>query len=335
MSYLVDIGEIIYKTLIAGDSYITLLKGLGVTLQISLLSVVLGTLLGMAVCAMRRSQFWMMRQIAAGYIAILRGSPVLLLLMLMYYVVFAGSHVSATIVAVAAFSLHMSAYTAACFHSAILASDAMQAEAARTLGFSKWQAFTLITLPQAAKIAKGTYQSTIVTLIQWTSVVGYVTITDLTRVINNIGSRTMQPLFMILVGLLLYLGMAYITNISVSDSGEDIQREKNYVVGVTGDLPPMDYVAADGVPAGFNVAFINAIGEVTDVSFTFVQVDADARLSALSSGKIDVIFWYGNVQGYTSERKDLLLTDEYYTDMVSYVTKSFDMDKILEAMKKQ
>lgn len=97
----------------------------------------------------------------------------------------------------------------------------------------------------------------------------------------------------------------------------------------------MDYVAADGVPAGFNVAFINAIGEVTDVSFTFVQVDADARLSALSSGKIDVIFWYGNVQGYTSERKDLLLTDEYYTDMVSYVTKSFDMDKILEAMKKQ
>lgn len=209
MSYLVDIGEIIYKTLIAGDSYITLLKGLGATLQISLLSVVLGTLLGMAVCAMRRSHFWMMRQIAAGYIAILRGSPVLLLLMLMYYVVFAGSHVSATIVAVAAFSLHMSAYTAACFHSAILASDAMQAEAARTLGFSKWQAFTLITLPQAAKIAKGTYQSTIVTLIQWTSVVGYVTITDLTRVINNIGSRTMQPLFMILVGLLLYLGMAY------------------------------------------------------------------------------------------------------------------------------
>lgn len=205
-----DIREIIYKTLIAGDSYITLLKGLGVTLQISLLSVVLGTLLGMVVCAMRRSRFWMIRQIASGYIAILRGSPVLLLLMLMYYVVFAGSNVSAAIVAVAAFSLHMSAYTAACFYSAILASDAMQAEAARTLGFSKWQAFTLITLPQAANIAKGTYQSAIVTLIQWTSVVGYVTITDLTRVINNIGSRTMQPLFMILVGLLLYLGMAYI-----------------------------------------------------------------------------------------------------------------------------
>ncbi len=205
-----NIKEIFYKTLIAGDSYKTLLKGLGVTVQISLLSVILGTLLGMVICAMRRSRFRVIRTVAAGYIAVIRGSPVLLLLMLMYYVVFAGSKVSATIVAVAAFSLHTGAYTAACFYSAINATDAMQAEAARTLGFSKWQAFILITLPQAAKIAKGTYQSTIVTLIQWTSVVGYVTITDLTRVINNIGSRTMEPLFMILVGLLLYLGMAYI-----------------------------------------------------------------------------------------------------------------------------
>lgn len=129
----------------------------------------------------------------------------------------------------------------------------------------------------------------------------------------------------------------YINNISVSGSGEDIQKdqEKSYVVGVTGDLPPMDYVAADGVPAGFNVALMNAIGEAMDVSFTFVQVDSEARLSALSAGKIDVIFWYGNVQGYTSEREDLSITDEYYTDMVSYVTKSFDMNKILEAMEKQ
>ena len=205
-----NIQEIIYKTLVAGDSYKTILKGLAVTVQISLLSVVFGTLLGMIICALRRSRIRIVRTIAAGYIAIVRGSPVLLLLMMMYYVVFAGSGLSATMVAVAAFSLHMSAYTATCFYSAINATDSKQVEAARTLGFSKYQAFILITLPQAAKIASGTYQSTIVTLIQWTSVVGYVTITDLTRVINNIGSRTMQPLFMILVGLLIYLGMAYI-----------------------------------------------------------------------------------------------------------------------------
>lgn len=129
----------------------------------------------------------------------------------------------------------------------------------------------------------------------------------------------------------------YITNISVNTVSDSAQKEegKSYVVGVTGDLPPLDYVAADGTPAGFNVALMNAIAEKENASFTFVQVDADARLSALSSGKIDVIFWYGNVQGYESERDDLLITDDYYTDNVFYVTKSFDMNKILEAMDKQ
>ena len=129
----------------------------------------------------------------------------------------------------------------------------------------------------------------------------------------------------------------YITNISTDGSEDSSQQgtEDSYVVGVTGDLPPLDYVAADGTPAGFNVALMNAISDKMNVPFTFVQVEADARLSALSSGKIDVIFWYGNVQGYTSEKDELLITDEYYTDTVYYVTKSFDMDKILEAMDNQ
>ena len=78
-----NVGEIIYDTLIAGDSYKTLLKGLSVTLQISLLSVLLGTLLGMVICALRKSRFWIVRNIFAGYIAIVRGSPVVLLLRLM------------------------------------------------------------------------------------------------------------------------------------------------------------------------------------------------------------------------------------------------------------
>lgn len=202
--------EVVYKTLISGNSYITLLKGLGVTLEISLFSVVIGSMLGVGICAMQRSRIWPIKKLSSLYVSILRGSPVLLLLMLMYYVVFASSFISPIIVAIVTFSLHMSAYSAACFNSAIEATDKMQVEAARTLGFSKCQAFFLITLPQAARITKATYQSTIVTLIQWTSVVGYVTISDLTRVINNIASRTIEPLFMILVGLFLYLGLSYL-----------------------------------------------------------------------------------------------------------------------------
>lgn len=202
--------ELFYKTLIEGGSWQIILKGLWVTVEITFISLVLGTLLAALVCALRMGKNRFLRGIAGAYIAILRGSPVLLLLMIMYYVVFARSDMPAPLIAVAAYSLNVSAHTAEVMRSALLATDKMQPEAARTLGFSKWQAFQLITLPQAAKIAKPVYQSTIVNLIQWTSVVGYVTITDLTRVINNISARTMQPLFMLLVGIALYLGLAYL-----------------------------------------------------------------------------------------------------------------------------
>ena len=159
---------------------------------------------------MRRSKHKILSIPASIYIAVLRGSPVLMLLMLFYYVVFAKSNVDALVVAIITFGLNTAAYIAELMRSALDATDKGQVEAMRTLGFSGFQAFRYVTLPQAAEIAKPVYQSTIINLIQWTSVVGYVTITDLTRVINNISARTMQPLFMIIVGMLIYLGLSYL-----------------------------------------------------------------------------------------------------------------------------
>lgn len=202
----------IYDILIAGGTWLTILNGLWATVKISALSLFFGTILGTMICIFRRSNHPYFRYPAAVYISILRGSPVLLLLMLMYYVVFARSPLSAEMVAVVTFALNTSAYVAELMRSALDALDVGQFEAARTLGFSKREAFRLITLPQAIHIAKPVYQSTVVNLIQWTSVVGYVTITDLTRVINNISARTMQPLFMIITGILLYLLLSYIVN---------------------------------------------------------------------------------------------------------------------------
>jgi len=203
-------ADAFYRNLLQGGAWRSVLQGLGTTLHISLFSLLFGTLAGAGVCALRRSGWGLLRRLAALYIAVLRGSPVLLLLMLMYYVVFAGSALSAPLVAVAAFSLNTAAHLAELMRSALAAVDRGQVEAARTLGFGRLSAFRLIILPQAARYAKPLYQSTIVNLIQWTSVVGYVTITDLTRVVNNIGSRTMQPLFMICVGVALYLALAYL-----------------------------------------------------------------------------------------------------------------------------
>ena len=204
------LSEKLYKILIQGGSWRTILGGLWVTIQISLFALMLGTVLGAIVCLLRTRKNPLARGIGSVYIAILRGTPVLMLLLLLYYGVFARAGLKPVTVAVFTFALNVSAHVAELLRSALEAADKGQAEAARTLGFSAWDTFRLVTLKQVLRIAKPVYQSTIVNLIQWTSVVGYVTITDLTRVINNTASRTMQPLLTIIIGMLIYLALSYI-----------------------------------------------------------------------------------------------------------------------------
>lgn len=201
--------ELIYKIFIKDGAWLTILNGLWATVQISALSLLFGTILGALICFFRVGKIKPLKIFAQMYIAIVRGSPVLMLLMLLFYGVFARSGLSPIMVAVITFSLHTAAHVAELLRAALMAIDTGQVEAARTLGFSKFQAFRLVTLPQIFRIAKPVYQSTIINLIQWTSVVGYVTITDLTRVINNIASRTMQPMITIIGGMIIYLALSY------------------------------------------------------------------------------------------------------------------------------
>ena len=204
------LSDKLYKILIQGGSWKTILGGLWVTVQISALALLIGTILGAVICLLRTRKNPIARGLASLYIAILRGSPVLMLLLLLYYGVLARTGLTPVMVAVITFALNVSAHVAELLRAALEAADHGQTEAARTLGFSAWSTFRLVTLPQVLRIAKPVYQSTIVNLIQWTSVVGYVTITDLTRVINNTASRTMQPLLTIIIGMLIYLALSYI-----------------------------------------------------------------------------------------------------------------------------
>lgn len=202
--------ETIYSTLIEGGAIGTILGGLWETLKISFLALLLGTVLGVGVCAMRMSRSKWLSVPAHVYISVLRGSPLTMLLMLLYYCVFASSSIDAMWVAVFAFGINTAAYVAEMLRSALEAVNKRESEAAWTLGFSKLQTLWYVVFPQAMHIAKPVYQSTIINMIQWTSVVGYVTITDLTRVINNLSSLTMQPLLMMVTGMILYIGIAYL-----------------------------------------------------------------------------------------------------------------------------
>ena len=204
------LSDKLYRILIQGGSWKTILDGLWVTVRISFFALLLGTVLGALVCLLRTRKNPVARAVSAAYIAVLRGTPVLMLLLLLYYGVFARAGLNPVTVAVLTFALNVSAHVAELLRASLEAADRGQAEAARMLGFSAWSTFRLVTLPQVLRIARPVYQSTIVNLIQWTSVVGYVTITDLTRVINNTASRTMQPLLTIIIGMLIYLALSYI-----------------------------------------------------------------------------------------------------------------------------
>ncbi|MBR6901838.1 MAG: ABC transporter permease subunit, partial [Synergistaceae bacterium] len=103
-------SEILYKILIQGGSYLTILKGFYATVRISLFALIAGTVLAAVVCALRMSKVKIFRFVAAVYIIILRGSPVLMLLMLMYYGIFARSSLEAETIAVITFSLNVAAH---------------------------------------------------------------------------------------------------------------------------------------------------------------------------------------------------------------------------------
>ena len=161
-----SLGEKLYSILIKGGSWKTILNGLGVTVEISALALLLGTALGALVCLLRTRKNALPRRIAQAYIAVLRGTPVLMLLLLLFYGVLARYGVSPVTVAVITFALNVSAHVAELLRASWEASDMGQAEAARTLGMNAWEAFRWVTLPQMLRTARPVFQSTIVNLIQ-------------------------------------------------------------------------------------------------------------------------------------------------------------------------
>ena len=204
--------EKVNEYLIANGAFRTILSGLWTTVRISVLAVILGTLLGAVLCLIRIKGPPLVKGAVRLWVSILRGTPVSLLLLMMYFVVFAKTPLSAEAVAVITYALNMSAHATELMTAAFSSVPEGQIEAARTLGFTGFGAFWHVMLPQAWNMGKTIYQSLVISIIQWTSVVSFITITDLTRVINIFSARTMQPVFMISFGLLLYLAVSYLVN---------------------------------------------------------------------------------------------------------------------------
>lgn len=209
-SLIQSISESFHNNMIVEQRYLLIVDGLKVTALISLLSVLFGTLLGALVCFMRMSKNRLLSGIARVYISILRGTPVLVLLMLIFYVVFASVNIEPVIVAVIAFGMNFGAYVSEMFRTAIQSVDRGQTEAGIAGGFTSFQTFVYIILPQAVRQVLPVYKGEFISLVKMTSVVGYIAVQDLTKASDIIRSRTFDAFFPLVMVAVLYFAMAYL-----------------------------------------------------------------------------------------------------------------------------
>ena len=186
--------------------YIT--SGLLETLKITLLAILFGAILGIGICAMTRSRRRWIRNTAAVYHWFMAGIPILVLLLILFYVVFGSSGLSPSMVAVIAFAMDFAAGAGKIYATSLDAIPYGQTEAGLALGFTRLQTFFNIVLPQAAKRGLPLFRGQCISTLKGTSIVGYIAIQDLTRAGDMIRSRTFDEFFPLLVINVVYFILA-------------------------------------------------------------------------------------------------------------------------------
>jgi len=207
-SFFQSIKTAVERNLIREDRWKLIVDGLCVSLIITIFAFALATVLGFAVCFLRMSKNRILKAIGSIYIMVLRGTPIVVLLMITFYVIFAKSSISGVMVAIIAFGINGAAFIGEIIRSAILTVDKGQIEAARSMGFGKVGAFLTVTFPQAARVAFPVYMSEFISLFKMTAVVGYIAIIDLTKAGDIIRSRTYDAFFPLIFVALVYLAAA-------------------------------------------------------------------------------------------------------------------------------
>ena len=190
--------------------YLYLLQGLGTTLLITAFAAIIGIILGFLVAVIRSTydqtgKMKFLNAICNIYLTVIRGTPTMVQLLIMYYVIFASSNLNKVVVAFLAFGINSGAYVAETIRSGIMAVDSGQMEAGRALGFSKLRTMQYIILPQAFKNILPAIGNEMIALLKETSVAGYVAVVDITKAAVQIKNTTYDHINPIILIALVYL----------------------------------------------------------------------------------------------------------------------------------
>ncbi len=201
--------EKLYQNFIEDNRFMYLVGGLGNTLVITVFAALLGIVIGFLVAIIRSTSEQTGKKnifdyICRLYLTVIRGTPTMIQLLIMYYVVFASTD-NKILVAILAFGINSGAYVAEVVRSGIMSIDKGQMEAGRSLGFSYAQTMWVVILPQAFKNCLPALLNEFITLLKETSISGYIGLTDLTHGGNIIRSRTFEAFIPLISVALIYL----------------------------------------------------------------------------------------------------------------------------------
>lgn len=197
------------KTFIDENRWQMILSGLLITLIITLGGFALANILGALFCACSMSDKKGLRIIADVYNRIMQGTPMVVILLIFYYVIFGSSTISGVWVAIFAFGLNSGASLAQLFRVGITGVGKGQTEAALAMGFTKTRAFCGIVLPQAARVTLPGYFSELIGLMKGTAIVGYITVIDLTKTGDLIRSSTYDAFFPLISVAVIYFLISF------------------------------------------------------------------------------------------------------------------------------
>lgn len=199
-----------YLNFIKDNRWKYLIGGLGNTLMITMGALVLGVIFGFLLALVRTThdrtgKLGFLNGLAKLYLTVVRGTPVVVQLMIIYFVVFASVRINGVIAAIIAFGLNSAAYVAEIFRSGIMSIDKGQMEAGRSLGLTYGQTMWRIIMPQAVKNVLPALGNEMITLLKETSVAGYIALQDLTKGGDIIRGRTYSAFMPLLAVAAIYL----------------------------------------------------------------------------------------------------------------------------------
>jgi polar amino acid transport system permease protein len=216
-----SLREHFYNAIIPDQRYLAYLDGLKVTLLISFFAILLGSAIGVLVAivkvtAMNSKMRWLVA-ICNIYINIIRGTPLMVQLLIIYNLIFTSRNTNELLVGAVCFGINSGAYVAEIIRAGIESIDRGQMEAGRSLGLNYLQTMKLIILPQAIRNILPALGNEFIVLIKETSVAGVIAVTDLTKAAQYVGSRTWDILPPLVIAaacyLVLVMGLTKLLNV--------------------------------------------------------------------------------------------------------------------------